>query len=104
MIETVEQLKELRPDLVNDFEAMTHSELLNQIYLEVIDALNMEERVQIFMSECTGMSKTTYTPEVIKTLIRDRQESDIKEWCRMTVEDSDGDDYHIVQEVNNKAN
>ena len=73
MIETVEQLKEIRPDLVQDFETMTHEQLLNQIYLEVIDALNMEERVQTFMEECTTMSYTTYTPEVIKKLIQEQK-------------------------------
>lgn len=89
MIETVEQLKERRPDLVQDFEAMTHEQLLNQIYLEVIDALNMEERVQTFMEECTTMSYTTYTPEVIKKLIQEQKERDISDFCEMTLEDTE---------------
>lgn len=92
MIETIEQLKEQRPDLVQDFEAMTHQELLNQIYLEVIDGINMEERVQTFMNECTGLSKTTYTPEVIKTLISDRWEQDLSYWCQDALEDTKGMD------------
>ncbi len=49
MIQTVEELKQERPDLVELFEAMTHEQLLEQIYKEVLDALNMEERVQVFM-------------------------------------------------------
>ena len=72
MIETVEQLKQERPDLVELFESMTHEQLLNQIYLECLDTINMEERVQTFMNECTALSKTTYPPHVIKTLIQDK--------------------------------
>jgi len=95
MIETTEEndevtcLKEQRPDLVELFEGMDREQLLNQIYLEVIDALNMEERVQTFMNECTGMSKTTYTPEVIKGLIQDQHLRDISEFCEMTLEDTE---------------
>lgn len=89
MINTVEKLKELRPDLVSEFEAMSHKELLNQIYLEVIDGLNMEERVQIFMNECTTLSKTTYTPEVIKGLIQSKQSADISDFCEMALEDTE---------------
>lgn len=103
MIETVARLKELRPDLVSDFEAMTHEELLNQIYLEIIDGLNMEDRVQLFMSECTNLSKTTYNLEVIKILIGDRQEKDIIDWCQIVVEDSEGDDDYILKEVKGKG-
>lgn len=90
MIETVEQLKQERPDLVKDFEAMTHEELLNQIYLEVIDAINMEERVQIFMNECTTLSKTTYTPNAIQELIQNKREIDISDFCEMVLEDIKG--------------
>jgi|GEM_PF-5085544 len=103
MIETVEELKQERPDLVELFEAMSREELLKQIYLECLDGINMEERVQTFMNECTSLSKTTYTPEVIKGLINDKQNSDIQEWCHMTLEDSDGDDNYILNEVNEQA-
>lgn len=91
MIKTVEQLKELRPDLVKDFEAMTREELLNQIYLEVIDALNMEERVEVFMELCTpNMSYTTYTPESIRDMVSIKQEQDIELFCKMALEDIKG--------------
>lgn len=107
MIETVEQrnaitrLKELRPDLVSDFEAMTHEELLNQIYLEVIDGMDMEDRVQLFMNECTGMSKTNYTLEVIKNLISDKQEDDLNYWCKDLLEDYS--DEEILEKIKNRG-
>lgn len=90
MIKTVKQLKKERPDLVELFEGMTHKQLLKQIYLEVIDALNMEERMQTFMSECTNLSKTTYTPEVIKQLVQDKWEADLSYWCKDALEDIEG--------------
>jgi hypothetical protein len=89
MVKTIEELKELRPELVQEFESMNRETLLNQIYLEVIDALNMEERVQTFMEECTTMSYTTYTPEVIKQLVQDKYERDISDFCEMTLEDTE---------------
>lgn len=98
MIETVEQLKERRPDLVSDFEAMSKEELLNQIYLEVIDALNMEDRVQLFMSECTDMSKTTYSLETIKKLINDRRIRDISFFCEAMLEDIEDMDLEEVKQ------
>lgn len=82
MIETIEQLRKDRPDLVENFEKMSKEELLNQCYLECIDAINMEERVSLFMQECTiNMSKTNYTLESIKSLINDKKEFDINEFC-----------------------
>lgn len=91
MIETVKQLKEQRPDLVKDFEVMIHEQLLNQIYLEVIDAINMEERVETFMELCTpNMSKTTYTPEAIRELINLKQEQDTTMFCEIMLQDIEG--------------
>lgn len=82
MIDTVEQLKEKRPDLVKSFEKMSKEELLKQCYLECIDAINMEERVSLFMEECTiNMSKTNYTLHSLKTMINDKKEFDINEFC-----------------------
>lgn len=82
MIDTVEELKEKRPDLVELFEDMTREQLLNQCYLECIDAINMEERVSLFMEECTiNMSKTNYSLESLKSLIDSKKEADIDEFC-----------------------
>lgn len=82
MIENIEQLKNERPDLVELFEGMSKEQLLNQCYLECIDAINMEERVSIFMAECTlNMSKTNYTEESLKSLISNKHEYDINEFC-----------------------
>lgn len=103
MIETVEQLKAERPDIVEIFEAMTKEELLDQIYLEVLDGLNMEDRVQLFMNECTDLSKTTYTLDSIKTLINARQIKDIQQFCADLLEDSEGDSKYILAEIKERA-
>ena len=89
MIETVEQLKKERPDLVESFENMSKEQLLEQCYKECIDAINMEERVALFMRECTiDMSKTNYSLESLKTLIDSKKEYDISEFCYYEIIDS----------------
>lgn len=99
MIETVEQLKQERPDLVKDFEAMTREQLLDQIYEECKDAINMEERVEVFMELCTpNMSYTTYTPESLRSMIATKQEQDISDFCEMALEDIEGMDLKEVKE------
>ena len=81
IITSIEELKKKRPDLVESFESMSREELLNQCYLECIDALNMETRVSVFMEQCTlNMSKTTYTPDAICDLINERDEKLIKDF------------------------
>ena len=40
---------------------MTKQQLLEEIWKEAIDSINMAERVQLFMNECTSLSKTNYT-------------------------------------------
>lgn len=90
MIQTVEELKKERPDLVNLFESMDREQLLEQIYKECNDAINMESRVSLFMEQCTNMSKTTYTIESLKTLISEKQQSDISEFCKDLLEDTEG--------------
>lgn len=98
MIKNIKELKKLRPDLVKIFEGQTHKQLLKQAYLEVIDGLNMEERVSIFMQECTnGMSKTTYTIESLKTMIAKRQEMDISLFCEMALQDIEGMDIDEIK-------
>jgi hypothetical protein len=103
MIESVEKLKKQRPDLVEEFEKMTREELLEQCYKESLDAINMEKRVSVFMSECTiSMSKSNYTLDSLRRMISDKQEYDIQEFCSMLVEDSE-DDSEIVKEIREKA-
>jgi hypothetical protein len=100
MIENVERLKKERPDLVGLFEKMDREQLLNQCYLECIDAINMERRVSLFMENCTNnMGYTTYTLESLTQLIADKQELDIRNWCADIVEDSDGDNNYIIERV-----
>lgn len=91
MIQTVEQLKQQRPDLVKLFESMDREQLLEQIYKESLDAINMEERVSAFMENATlGMSKTTYPPHVISQLVQHKYERDISDFCKMALEDIEG--------------
>lgn len=98
MIKNIKELKKLRPDLVELLEGQTHKELLKQTYLEVIDGLNMEERVSLFMQECTnGMSKTTYTIESLKSMISKRQEMDISLFCETALEDIVGMDIDEIK-------
>ena len=87
MIKTVEQLKKERPDLVETFEKMTKEELLNQCYLESIDAINMEKRVQLFMNECTSLSKTNYPIETLKKLIEENRKQTISLFCQIAIDD-----------------
>jgi spore maturation protein CgeB len=99
MINDIEQLKSERPDLVKKFEELSKEDLLKATYLEVIDAVNMESRVALFMQECTeNMSKTNYTLDSIQTLINNKKESDIKEFCFLQFED-DLSDEEIIAEL-----
>lgn len=95
---TLEQLKEERKDLVQAFELMTKEQLLEQIYLECLDAINMRDRVEVFMEECTdNMSYTTYTPQVLRELISDKKEKDIKMFCADLLEDYE--EYEIISKI-----
>lgn len=88
----LEELKDNYPDLVDEYAAMTKEQLLEQICAEVLDLHVMDERVQLFMNECTdGMSKTNYTLESLKSLISNKQEKDISEFCLGVIEDYDFD-------------
>lgn len=88
MIQTTEELKQKRPDLVELFENMNREQLLEQIYKEVQDGLNMQERVEVFMELCTpDMSYTTYTPESIRTLVKIKEEADISNFVDMIMQD-----------------
>ena len=88
MIRDIEHLKQERPDLVESFESMTREELLKQCYLECIDSINMEERVALFMSECTNnMSNTTYTLDSLRTLINQKKEVEYEEIRHELIED-----------------
>ncbi len=102
MIENIEQLKKERPDLVEQFEKMTKEELLKQCYLECIDAINMEERVALFMAECTNnMSKTTYTIESLKSLINENKEREIDSFCYDICDEQE--DSEILKEIKERA-
>lgn len=101
----LKELEEKYPELVAEYSAMTKEQLLEQICAEVLDLHAMEERVQVFMNECTlDMSKTNYTPETIKTLINSKQEGDISEFCLGLIEDYGfKTDKEIADFVRNKS-
>ena len=74
---------------------MTRDELLRQCYLECIDSINMEERVALFMSECTNnMSNTTYTLDSLRTLINQKKEVEYEEIRHEVIQD-----YEILEEI-----
>lgn len=103
MIENIQQLKDERPDLVEQFEKMTKEELLKQCYLECIDAINMESRVALFMEECTiSMSKTNYTLDSLRSMINDKKEHDINEFCYYETCD-DQTDLEVGAEIKQRA-
>lgn len=85
--------------LIYDYSDMSKDEVA-KLYEQ------MEERVQLFMNECTGMSNTNYTIDSLKTLIQNQKEQDIKDWCSMTVEDGKGTDNfssYVIKEVEEQA-
>ncbi|WP_284464876.1 hypothetical protein [Chryseobacterium sp.] len=103
MIDTIEQLKEERPDLVELFESMSKEDLLKQCYLECIDAINMEERVSLFMSECTlNMSKTNYELSALQTMINQKKEHEINEFCYYEICDGQLDE-EILKAIKERA-
>lgn len=103
MIESIEQLKKERPDLVEEFESMNRKQLLNQCYLEAMDAINMESRVALFMQECTiNMSKTNYTLDSLKSMINDSKEENINEFCYYETVD-EPEDSELVEIIKERA-
>lgn len=104
MIKGIDELKKERPDLVEEFEKMDKDQLLRQCYLECIDAINMEERVSIFMAECTdNMSKTNYTKDSIISLIEKNKEKEIDFFCEDLVEfHTDDEILELIKERGNE--
>lgn len=98
----VEKLQEIRPDLVEHFKNLKPEEFLEAICGESLDALGMEDTVSLFMELCTDMSKTNYTPDVIKSLVQDKRERDIDEFCYDTFEEQT--DEEALQEFKQRAN
>lgn len=98
----VEQLRNTRPELVAEYEAMDKETLLNQICAEVIDLIDSNERVTVFMELCSGgLGKTNYTPESIRTFVTQKQDADIKDWCFDICDEAT--DEEILEEVRKQA-
>lgn len=100
-MQTIEEFKKERADLVELWSGMSKEELYEEIFKEAVDAVNMEERVQLFMNECTNLSKTTYTLESLKTLINEQKEVDINDYCYWVCDDTTDED--ILEEIKNRA-
>lgn len=89
----IDRLKDVRPELVDRYNSMSKEELVEEICGEVLDLLSHEERVQLFMNECTNVSKTFYSIENLKEFIEARKEDDINTFCSLFLIDKDSDEY-----------
>ena len=95
-MKNVDKLKENYPELVKEYSEMDKEQLLDQICSEVLDLNLMQERVYLFMHECTeNVSKTNYSIESIKTMIIDKQEHDINVFCKDLFNDFKSDNERI---------
>ena len=89
----VELLTEENPlliKLIQDYLKKDESETLESFCGEMLDLCSMTDRVQTFMNECTNMSKTNYTLDVIKELIKKRKKSELNDFIETTLEDFNG--------------
>lgn len=100
LLNNFEDLKAYNPEFIEMLDGMSKEELYKQCIKESIDAVNMDKRVELFMSECTSMSSTYYTLEVIKELIDDERKDNIKLFCVMALMMEDKDDIvEFVREI-----
>jgi hypothetical protein len=91
--ENRERLQELHPELFTELEDMTREQLLEEACGEILDLIDMTDRVSVFMAECTqNMSNVMYTPESLKGLIAVRKENDTLEFCSDLLEHYNEDD------------
>lgn len=98
----VEKLKERLPNLVEQYSNLSKEDLLEACCGEILDLLQMQKRVSLFMEECTHMSYTTYPIETLRQMITERKESDIDEWCSYFIEDEQTDE-DIIEEVRKRG-
>jgi hypothetical protein len=100
----VNKLKENHPELVKEYSEMDKEQLLEQICGEVLDLHLMQDRVYLFMHECTqNYSKTNYSIESIKTMISSKQEHDINVFCKDLFNDFKGDNKKIQELIRFRA-
>lgn len=89
---TIEDLKNDRPDIVELFEGLSHEELIVQAYKECIDAIQMQQRVAVFMETCTlDMSNTNYTEASIRSMVQSAKDSAEIEFCYQLTVDNEND-------------
>lgn len=99
------ELRKTRPDLaemyLGYYQKMSKEDFLEAVSGDILDLVAMEERVQVFMSECTNMSYTTYSVETIKNLINDKYQQDEIYFCKTLLEDYDNpqDLYDYIKEL-----
>lgn len=95
-------LSERDPETLKLYEGLLPEELFQMLCGERVDLLDMHERVAVFMSECTcNMSYTTYTPDVIRGLINEKQEYDLNSFCKDLADDYS--DEEILKEIKDRA-
>lgn len=101
-MEHVEKLRQIDPELVQEYAAMDKETLLNQICAEVLDLKEHDKRISVFMELCSGgLSKTNYTEDSIRSFVTKKQDDDIKDWCFDICEDAT--DEEILEEVKKQA-
>lgn len=99
----IESLSEKDPGALKLYQGLSHAELLEMCCGERLDLLDMNDRVAVFMSECTmNLSYTTYTPEVIRGLISTKQEYDLNIYCKDLADNMTNEE--IVEEIKDRAN
>lgn len=102
----IEGLEKRFPDLVEEMEKhnMTHEQLLERACGEILDLLAMQERVSVFMEYCTeNLSKTNYTPDVIRMLVEQKQNNDISRYCQDLIESAGEDIPYLIDEIEKEA-
>lgn len=98
-----EHLFAKRPELIESYKGMTKEQLIEEISGEVLDLLDMVDRVQLFNSECTlSMSRPTYKLDDIKREINERKEFDIDQFCANLIDDGT-DDEDILKEIKERG-
>ncbi len=84
----IQELQERSPELMAIYDKIPLNELLEALCGEVLDLLDMRERVQLFNEECTiGMSKPHYKLDAIRDEINARKIADRDDFCADFVED-----------------
>jgi hypothetical protein len=90
-LKNLTQLCETHPKLgklyISYYQKLSRENFLDELCGHILDLIDMEERVQLFMSTCTDLSYTNYDLDVIKGLIHTKELKNISEFCKDLLED-----------------